>query len=235
MNNRFTAIILAAGQGKRMNSQVAKQFLMLEDKPVIYYSLKAFEDSDIDRIILVTSEDQVEYCRTNIVKHYGFQKVTDVIAGGKERYNSVYNALLKIEMTNYVLIHDGARPFISQDMIKTIMDQVILNKACLIGTPVKETIKVVDSSCFITETPNRQTLWAAQTPQAFEYTSIKKAYDLFQQEVNPDSCGITDDAMVFEAYCRLPVKMIMGDYNNIKLTTPEDLMLAKGIINQLLC
>ena len=235
MQNRFTAIILAAGQGKRMGSEVAKQFLMLQDKPVLYYSLKAFEDSDIDRIILVTGADQVEYCRTNIVEHYGFQKVTDVIGGGKERYDSVYNALRKTEMTDYVLIHDGARPFISKNMIKTIMEQVILNKACLIGTPVKETIKVVDSNGNITATPNRNTLWAAQTPQAFEYTSIKKAYDLLQQEMNPDSLGITDDAMVYEAYCKLPVKMIMGDYNNIKLTTPEDLMLAKGIVKQLLC
>ncbi|MDF2511874.1 MAG: ispD [Herbinix sp.] len=235
MKNRFTAIILAAGQGKRMGSEVAKQFLMLQDKPVLYYSIKAFEDSDIDRIILVTSEDQVEYCRTNIVEYYGFQKVVDVICGGKERYDSVYNALIKTELADYVLIHDGARPFISKDMIKNIMEQVILDKACLIGTPVKETIKVVDCGGIIQATPNRNTLWAAQTPQAFEYTSIKKAYELFQQELNPESLGITDDAMVYEAYCKLPVKMIMGDYNNIKLTTPEDLMLAKGIVKQLLC
>jgi 2-C-methyl-D-erythritol 4-phosphate cytidylyltransferase len=235
MENKFTAIILAAGQGKRMNSQVAKQFLMLQDKPVLYYSLKAFEDSDIDRIILVTGEDQVEYCRTNIVEHYGFQKVTDVIGGGKERYNSVYNALIKMKRTDYVLIHDGARPFITKDMIKNIMNQVILNKACLIGLPVKETIKVVDLDGTITATPNRNTLWVAQTPQAFEYTSIRKAYDLFLMEANPDSLGITDDAMVYEAYSKLPIKMIMGDYNNIKLTTPEDLAWAEGIVKQLLC
>jgi len=235
MKNEFTAIILAAGQGKRMNSPVAKQFLMLQGKPVLYYSLRAFEDSAIDRIILVTGEEQVEYCRTNIVKHYGFQKVTDIIEGGKERYDSVYRALLKTGQTDYVLIHDGARPFISRDMIKTIMEQVIINKACLVGTPVKETIKMVDAKGFITATPNRNTLWAAQTPQAFEYASIKKAYDLLQQEKAPDSLGITDDAMVYEAYCKLPVKMIVGDYNNIKLTTPEDLTLAQGIVKQLLC
>ena len=235
MKNRFTGIILAAGQGKRMGSEVAKQFLMLQDKPVLYYSLKVFEDSDIDRIILVTGEDQVEYCRKNIVEQYGFHKVSEVIGGGKERYDSVYNALKKTVMTDYVLIHDGARPFISKEMIKTIMEQVILNKACLIGTPVKETIKVIDSNGIITATPNRNTLWAAQTPQAFEYNAIRKAYDLFWQEVNRDSLGITDDAMVYEAYCKLPVKIIMGDYNNIKLTTPEDFLLAKGIVKQLLC
>lgn len=235
MENKFTAIILAAGQGKRMNSEVAKQFLMLQDKPVLYYSLQAFEGSEVDRIIIVTGEDQVEYCRTNIVERYGFLKVTDVIGGGKERYNSVYNALVKIEETDYVLIHDGARPFISKDMIKNIMKQVILNKACLLGTPVKETIKVVDRDGFITATPNRNTLWAAQTPQAFEYRAIKEAYDLLLLEENLDSLGITDDAMVYETYCKMPIKMIMGDYNNIKLTTPEDLTLAKGILRQLLC
>lgn len=235
MKNRFTGIILAAGQGKRMGSEVAKQFLMLQDKPVLYYSLKVFEDSDIDQIILVTGEDQVEYCTANIVEQYGFHKVTEVIGGGKERYDSVYNALRKTVRTDYVLIHDGARPFISKEMIKTIMGQVILNKACLIGTPVKETIKVIDSDGIITATPNRNTLWTAQTPQAFEYNAIRKAYDLFWQEANRDRLGITDDAMVYEAYCKLPVKMIMGDYNNIKLTTPEDFLLAKGIIKQLLC
>jgi 2-C-methyl-D-erythritol 4-phosphate cytidylyltransferase len=143
--------------------------------------------------------------------------------------------LEKANPTDYVLIHDGARPFISTNLIENIIEQVKEHKACLVGTPVKETIKVVDSKGYISATPNRKMLWSAQTPQAFEYTSIKMAYDFFYKE--EDKCGlaITDDAMVYETYLKRPVKMLLGDYNNLKLTTPEDLSLAKEILNAVLC
>lgn len=232
--NKIVAIILAAGQGKRMNSQVAKQFLVLQDKPVLYYSLQAFEQSSVDEIILVTGNGQVEYCRKHIVNQYHFKKVSNIIEGGKERYDSVYKALLNTENADYVLIHDGARPFISTELIETVIQQVIIDKACIVGTPVKETIKIVDPEGIITSTPNRNTLWSAQTPQAFEYTSIRKAYDLFNEEEDKDLVGITDDAMVYENYRKCPVKIILGDYNNLKLTTPEDLILAEEMIKHLL-
>lgn len=231
--NKITAIILAAGQGKRMNSHVAKQFLVLQDKPVLYYSIKAFEESSVDEIILVTGDGQVEYCR-EIVEKYQFDKVIKVIEGGKERYDSVYQALLNIQSTDYVLIHDGARPFISKNLIETIIIEVKEVQACIIGTPVKETIKVVNAEGIIIATPNRDTLWAAQTPQAFDYILIKKAYDLFYLEENRGGIGITDDAMVYESYLKRPVKVLHGDYNNLKLTTPEDLILAEEILKQLL-
>ena len=235
MKNKFTAIILAAGQGKRMNSPVAKQFLSLQDKPVIYYSLKAFEESKVDNIILVTGDSQVEYCKEHIVELYHMKKVTAIIEGGKERYDSVYHALINAGATDYVLIHDGARPFISNELIETMMEQVVKNKACIAGTPVKETIKVVNAEGYISSTPNRNALWVAQTPQAFAFSSIKNAYDLFFREENKSGFEFTDDAMVYETYRKKPVKMIFGDYNNIKLTTPEDFTLAEGILKQLLC
>lgn len=235
MNKKVTAIILAAGQGKRMNSPVAKQFLILQDKPVIYYSLKAFEESRIDEIILVTGEGQVEYCRENIVRFYQLQKVTKIIEGGKERYDSVFRALSAVDQADYVLIHDGARPFISQELIDRVVTRVEEHRACIVGTPVKETIKIVDQNGYIEATPDRKTLWAAQTPQAFEYNAIRKAYDTFYSEQDMDRLGITDDAMVYETYLKQPVKMVLGDYNNIKLTTPEDLAIADGILKQLLC
>lgn len=235
MTNKITAIILAAGQGKRMNSQVAKQFLMLQEKPVLYYSLKAFEESSVDEIILVTGLGQVEYCKENIVDFFHIKKVTQIIEGGKERYDSVFKALKAVSTTDYVLIHDGARPFISKQLIETVIEQVIEYQACIVGTPVKETIKVVDAQGYITETPNRSTLWAAQTPQAFEFLSIKRAYEMFYMDDDKNNLGITDDAMVYEAYLKRPVKMVNGDYNNIKLTTPEDLIIADGILKQLLC
>jgi 2-C-methyl-D-erythritol 4-phosphate cytidylyltransferase len=235
MNNIVTAIVLAAGQGKRMNTPVAKQFLCLRDKPVIYYSLKAFEESCVDRIILVTGKEQVEYCREHIVDQYHFKKVTQVIEGGKERYDSVWQALRHAETSDYVLIHDGARPFIQSKLIDTIIEKVIEYKACVVGTHVKETVKVVDKQGYIIDTPDRDTLWSAQTPQAFEYNTLIKAYTEFYMGNQKDELGITDDAMVFARYAKLPIKMIEGDYSNLKLTTLEDLTLAEVILSRLLC
>lgn len=229
--DKTTGVILAAGQGKRMNTPVAKQFLILEDKPVLYYSLKAFEDSSVDEIILVCGKDQVEYCKDNIVKLYGFTKVSQVIEGGDERYDSVYRALQTIDRTNYVIIHDGARPFASSALINQLIDVVRECKACIVATPVKDTIKVVDNKCFIKDTPNRSLLWSAQTPQAFEYSSIKRAYELLFQEDTEIKKKITDDAMVCEMYCKLPIKIVEGNYGNIKITTGEDLVLAKVFLN----
>lgn len=233
MKDRVTAIVLAAGRGKRMNTDVAKQFLVLKDKPVIYYSLKAFEESDVDEIILVTGSSMVDYCKCEIVDRYGFDKVTAVIEGGKERYDSVYQGLLCCN-SDYVLIHDGARPFISTDLIASIIEQVRIHKACLIGTPVKETIKIVDTKGFIKETPERNLIWSAQTPQAFEYSSIKKAYNTFYEEKQNREYSITDDAMVYETFLGRPVKMLEGDYKNIKLTTPEDLVIAEQLLMSIL-
>lgn len=233
--DKVTAVILAAGQGKRMHSQVAKQFLILQDKPVLYYSMKAFEESSVDQIILVTGAGQVDYCREHIVEAYNFKKVSRIIEGGRERYDSVYHALINTQEADYILIHDGARPFISVELIETIIKNVVQNKACIVGTPVKETIKTVDGEGNITATPDRNTLWSAQTPQAFEFAAIKKAFDLFYSETDKSSLGITDDAMVYERYIKRPVKMLFGDYNNIKLTTPEDRILAEEIYRGLLC
>ncbi|NLP35372.1 MAG: 2-C-methyl-D-erythritol 4-phosphate cytidylyltransferase [Clostridiales bacterium] len=229
---KITAIVLAAGKGNRMNTPVAKQFLILRDKPVLYYSLKAFEDSSVDEIILVTGSDQKEYCINNIIQPYQLNKVTQIVEGGKERYDSVYQALLHIEETDYVLIHDGARPFITKEFIEEMISQVIDHNACIFGTPVKETVKTVDSNRYITSTPNRNTMWLAQTPQAFSFEAIKKAYTIFYKENNKNQVAITDDAMVYETYLGKPVKMIPGDYRNIKITTPEDLTIAEAFLNK---
>ena len=217
-----------------MNSKVAKQFLVLRDKPVIYYSLKAFEESCVDEVILVTGSDMVEYCQKEIVDRYQFHKVVQVIEGGKERYDSVYQALFHVK-GKYVLIHDGARPFIGVDLIERIIKEVPIYKACIIGTPVKETIKIVNPEGFITETPDRNLVWAAQTPQGFEYSSIQKAYNTFYEEKKDKAFSITDDAMVYETFLQRPVKMLEGDYRNIKLTTPEDLIMAEQLLMSLLC
>ncbi|NLK27422.1 MAG: 2-C-methyl-D-erythritol 4-phosphate cytidylyltransferase [Clostridiales bacterium] len=233
--SKVTAIVLAAGKGKRMNSSLAKQFLMLHQRPILYYSLKAFEESSVDEIVLVTGEDQVVYCRENIVKQYKIGKVSQIIVGGSERYDSVYKALLAVEKSDYVLIHDGARPFISKDLIENVILQVKTHRACILGTPVKETIKVINTDGYIAASPDRSTLWNAQTPQAFEYETIKKAYTIFNQDKDRDRNKMTDDAMIYETYLNQPVKMLLGDYRNIKITTPEDLAIAEALIDDLLC
>lgn len=233
MKDKITAILLAAGMGKRMNAGIAKQFMELKNKPVLYYSLKAFEESSVDEIILVTGKGQKEYCQDQIIGKYNIKKVSQLIEGGAERYDSVYNGLKKAENSTYVLIHDGARPFLSVPMIESCIEAVKKDKACILGTPVKETIKCTDKEGYIIETPDRKTLWSAQTPQGFDYQLILQAYNLLYKDHNDARMAITDDAMVYEKYIGNPVKVIMGDYNNIKLTTKEDYFSAQSIANEL--
>lgn len=218
------AIVLAAGQGKRMNSKVQKQFLLIKENPVLYYTLHAFETSPlITEVILVTGKDEIKYCQEEIVKKYGLKKVCKIVAGGKERYHSVYNGIQAIDDADYVFIHDGARPFVDGEIIARVCDAVAEHKACVVGMPVKDTIKIADEEGFAAKTPDRRRVWQVQTPQTFEYRLIKEAYEkLMKKELE----GITDDAMVVETMTDHKVKLVEGSYRNIKITTPEDLQIA---------
>lgn len=225
---KTTAIILAAGQGRRMNSEIAKQYLLIANQPVLYYSIKAFQDSDIDQIILVTQKGEEQFVQEEIVLPNRFDKVIQIVAGGKERYNSVYEGLKAISGTDYVLIHDGARPFITPATINETLVTVREKKACVVGVPTKDTIKIVSCEQTVIDTPNRDYVWLTQTPQAFEYALILNAYEkLMQQSV----IQVTDDAMVVEQMLKYPIHMVRGSYNNIKITTPEDLIIAEGLIH----
>ena len=218
------AIVLAAGQGKRMNSKVQKQFLLIKEKPVLYYTLNAFETSSlISEIVLVTGKEEIEYCRQEIVEKYGFQKVCKIVAGGKERYHSVYHGIQAIDEADYVFIHDGARPFVDGETIERVCDAVKEYQAGVVGMPVKDTIKISDEEGFAAQTPDRRKVWQVQTPQTFEYHLIKEAYEKLIVE-EPE--GITDDAMVVETMTNHKVKLVEGSYRNIKITTPEDLDIA---------
>lgn len=228
MSEMITAIVLAAGQGRRMHSKVQKQFLLLDEKPVLYYSLQCFQDSEVNRIILVTGENEIAYCKAEIVEYYGFDKVTDIVAGGAERYDSVEQGLHLIE-SGIVLIHDGARPFVTQKMIQASIQAGKEYGACTVGMPVKDTIKVVNAEGYGIDTPDRKTLWQIQTPQTFQVSLIRKAYQCMRQT---DTGNITDDTMLVERYCNKPVKVIEGDYRNIKITTPEDMVLAESILKE---
>lgn len=220
---KYTAIILAAGSGKRMNSKVHKQYLIIQDRPVLYYSLKAFEDSAVDEIVLVVGKGEEKFCRKEIVDKYGISKVKAIVEGGKERYHSVFEGLKQTSDADYVLIHDGARPFVNQDIIRRCMQEVQKYQACVVGMPVKDTIKIADEEGYAKQTPDRKNVWMIQTPQTFSYALI---YEAYEEMLKTEDAAITDDAMVLERTKGKKSKLIEGSYRNIKITTPEDLLIA---------
>ena len=232
-NKKIAAICLAAGQGKRMESKVQKQYLLIKDKPVLYYALKSFQDSFVEEVVLVVGVGEEEYCKKEIVDKFGFTKVKAIVAGGKERYHSVFQGLQAVEGADYVLIHDGARPFLTQEIITRCIEGAKEYKACVAGMPVKDTIKLADEEQNIESTPERSKVWMIQTPQAFEYPLIKEAYTtLIEQEKTgvQTSIPVTDDAMVVEYFLKQKVHLVYGSYENIKITTPEDMRIAEVFV-----
>ena len=231
MGEKIAAIVLAAGEGKRMGSGIPKQYMLIKSRPLVYYALKAFEESTVDEVILVTGEDETDYCKEYIVDRYHFNKVKKIVPGGWERYASVYFGLEAIEDADYVLIHDGARPMISAELIQKCIYYVKKYRACVVGMPSKDTVKIVDENDFAVNTPERRFVWCIQTPQVFETALIRHAYfKLMENEENETE--ITDDAMVVERMENCAVKLVEGSYENIKITTPEDLILAESLIKK---
>lgn len=232
----YSAVVLAGGRGKRMNSDQPKQYLKLKGKPVLYYSLKAFQESPVDEIILVTGAGEEDYCREQIVDAYDFTKVTAIVAGGKERYDSVWNGLKAIPEADYVLIHDGARPMLTNDIILSCMDAVVEHPSCVTAVPVKDTIKVVDDALLTQGDLDRSKLWSVQTPQTFTYEAVYQSYRMLQEQMAQGSglsVPVTDDTMVVQWAKEIPAYMVMGSYYNIKITTPEDMILGEVILDQL--
>lgn len=227
-NGKYISVVLpASGIGKRMKSNVNKQFILLREKPILAYTIEKFDNNEyIDEIIVVTREEEKEYCLNEIVKKYNFRKVTNIVGGGAERQDSVYKGLLAVNSScDIVLIHDGVRPFVRDEDIINSIDGVLKYKACVIGTPVKDTIKKVNVEGDIVETPARSTLWTVQTPQSFYYDIVLKAYD----EAIKNKIMGTDDSMLVEKL-GYKVRIIEGSYSNIKITTPEDLKLAELLL-----
>lgn len=277
-------ILLSAGKGKRMGAGVSKQYMELCGHPVIYYALKAFEESEVDYIVMVVGAGEEKYIQKEIIEKYRFTKVKKLVTGGKERYNSVYNGLKcieelegeneasekqcniceseKIESNNtkvdniesnntesnntkvnnienenvqdveekIVLIHDGARAFIAKEEINHIIEETKIHKACVAAVKSKDTVKIADEDGYIAYTPNRKDVWNIQTPQAFEYNIIKQAYDKIIADERYSGI-ITDDAMVLEnANKEIKIKLIECSYDNIKITTPEDIIIGQSIL-----
>lgn len=220
---RINAVIAAGGHGKRMKNSTSKQFLTVKGHPILYYTLMAFEAvGTLDEILLVVGADDMENAQREIIDRYGFKKIK-LIEGGCQRQDSVYNGLRGLSsQTDIVVIHDGVRPFVSPKIIHQSIEAAKKYRAVGVAVPVKDTIKVVGEDHAIKKTPDRSTLWAMQTPQTFDYHLILKAHEMARSE------GFygTDDAMLVERM-GLPVRVIPGSYVNIKITTPEDIMVAE--------
>ena len=183
---------------------------------------------------MVAAEDDMEYCQQEIVNRYGFKKVVSIVAGGKERYHSVLNGIKAAGECDYIFIHDGARPFVTQDMLVRLLETVKESHACVAGMPVKDTIKIADDNGFIATTPKRELVWMIQTPPVFDFALIQKAYLKLEKDeysLLQKGISITDDAMVVEMLLGEKVKLVEGSYQNIKITTPEDLAIAEGFLD----
>lgn len=224
--NDSVALIVAGGKGKRMGAKVSKQFIEIEEKPILYYTLLRFEKcKNIDSIVLVLPKEEIEFSRENIIERYSFKKVKRIVSGGKERQDSVYNGLRAIEHCNVVLIHDGARPFVEDRIIEEGIEWAEKYGAAACGVKPKDTIKVMDSSGFSSHTLNREELFCVQTPQCFRYDTILKAHEYIKDK----GLSVTDDTRAVELIGH-KVFLYEGSYENIKITTPEDLVFAENLI-----
>lgn len=220
-------VIVAAGRGSRMGAKESKQFLLLADKPIIVHTLAAFDRHPLIReIVLVTGEQDVPRCEAWIAE-YGFTKQIKVIPGGAERQHSVYQGLAEISAP-WVLVHDGVRPFVTSREITSCYKSAVEHGAAVLAVPVKDTVKQVDAEGFVTATPDRRSLWAIHTPQAFRRSDLLLAHKWAESE----GFTGTDDASLIERM-GIAVKVIEGGYHNIKITTPEDLGIAETILKRM--
>lgn len=227
MSAFVSAIIVAAGGSARMGKEESKQFLPLLGKPAISYTLRAFQDCSLITEIVVVCRAQDEERLRGLVEEYGFDKVTAVTAGGLFRADSVKNGILAANSSaQYYAIHDGARPLVTPEEITAVVEAAFETGAAALGTPVTDTIKIADSSNIILSTPSRSTLRAVQTPQVFE----KELYT-FALTDSPDLSSVTDDCSLIENMGG-EVQIVLGSRENIKLTTPIDLVIAESILKQ---
>ncbi len=221
---KVSAIIPAAGQGTRMGSSTAKQYLLLKGQPILHHTLIAFETSGlVDSVTLVVPESDLDQAR----KTWDYKIVKNIVAGGKERQDSVYNGFKAIPQdTEIVIVHDGVRPFVTPDMIERSIEAAEKYGAAITAIPVNDTIKQVDNDDFVTRTVDRNGLWRVQTPQTFQYAILDEA---FQKAVNDSYYG-TDEGSLLE-HAGKKLKIIPGSELNIKITRSEDLILGEGILN----
>lgn len=228
MNSKISVLIPAAGQGKRMGSSVKKPYLMLADKPILSHTIDRFEQNCvIDEIYVVVDKSDFMMCQENVLAPFRYTKVHELVAGGETRQVSVFNALRSLsDDVDFVVVHDGVRPFINDNIISRCLKAAAECGAAVSAVPVKETIKMANDELFVIDTPERNRLWQVQTPQVFQKSLIVAAhYKAIQEGVEAP-----DDAALVEKLGS-PVKLVMGSYKNVKLTTPEDLRIAETLLN----
>lgn len=228
---RAFAVIPAAGMGKRMGAAINKQYLLLAGMPILAHTLAVFQRCDlITGMILVTPQDEIPFCHREVVERYAFSKVLAVVPGGAERQHSVMNGLQALQglaqNDDVVLIHDGVRPFITPTLIEQCIRIAGGETGALVAVPAKDTIKVVQDGLVI-DTPDRATLWQAQTPQGFRFGQIMTAY----RKAGQTGFLGTDDCSLVERDGG-SIRIVAGSYRNIKITTPEDLILAEAFLKQ---
>ena len=226
-NKKCTAIITAAGSGKRMGSDQKKQFITLLGKPVIAYTLEKFQNTaEIDEIILVVSEDDIDFCRHEIVEKYGFTKVKSIISGGAERQESVYKGvMLAAESDGLILIHDGVRPFVRKSDIVKTAEAADEFGAAVLAVRVKDSLRSLDGN--ISKSVPRENMWQVQTPQGFRSEIIVEAH----KKAAEDGFLGTDDAVLAERL-GYNIYLVEGSYDNIKITTPEDLVFSEAVLKK---
>ena len=223
-----TAIVVAAGNGDRMKSEIRKPFLKIGGRPVITYCLDLFEKSGlIDNVVLVLNSNDIDYYRNDIAEHYEYLKIVKIVKGGGTRQESVYNGLIECPFCDIVLIHDAARPFIDEQTLERSISDAHDYGASVVGIPMSDTVKMTDENGFIESTLNRENIWHAQTPQTFRAKLILEASEYAREK----GIRCTDDACLIESF-GLKVKLTRGNENNIKITTPKDLLLAEQILKE---
>jgi 2-C-methyl-D-erythritol 4-phosphate cytidylyltransferase len=225
---KVTALVPAAGMGKRMGAEINKQYLLLAGKPILAHTLQVFQDTPfIADIYVVIPAAEIPYCQEHVVERHGLTKVRQIVPGGAERQHSVMNGLQAVAGAgddDVVLIHDGVRPFVPLRVLERAVEVARVHDGALVAVPAKDTVKVVVDG-IVRATPPREDLWLAQTPQAFRYSVIRAAHEIAAAE---RYLG-TDDASLVERLGK-DIHIVMGDYRNIKITTPEDLILAEAFL-----
>lgn len=227
MDNSLRVVVAAAGTGRRMGGRISKQYLLLDDRPILAHCIEVLQNSPVvEKIVVVADQRELDYCRTEIVEKHRRQKVQAVIAGGRERQDSVYLGLKALGPdTKWVAVHDGARPFLTPQLLYDLYEAAIAYGAAVPGIMPKDTMKEIDQEGLVVRTLERSALAAVQTPQIFDFHKLLQAYEGAWR----DNYYGTDDASLFEKYAGR-VKVIEGDINNIKITHPQDLVWARAFI-----
>lgn len=226
---KVVALVLAAGQGRRMGAETNKPYLLLAGKPILFHTLHEFEECpSIDEVVLIVEKHEIDHARSSIVEAFGCSKVTSIVAGGLKRQDSVWEGIKAIKGDcELVMVHDGVRPFISQVLLQKAIDATRESGATVVAVPVKDTIKVVSREKEVLQTLDRKTLWSVQTPQTFNHDLLKRAHEKARQ----DGFYGTDDASLVERM-GVTVRVVDGSYENIKITTPEDLVIGETILQK---